>query len=884
MEKFMPRRPVLYLIDGSSFMYRAFYAIPRLTTSQGIPNNAIYGFISMLMKIIRERKPEGLAVAFDPKGPTHRDAVYKEYKSHRPPMPPELALQVPQIYRAVETLEIPVLLEDGFEADDLIGTYARLASENHWDTMVVSSDKDMFQLVSGEVHVYDPMKDKVYGEEEVREKFGVEPGKVIEVLGLMGDASDNIPGVPGIGEKTALKLVREYGSIENLLAALPEMKQSKPKSSLSLHGEDARLSRKLATIDTHAPAKTPFPALASSAPDLEKLRPFFVEMELFSFLKQLEIRPEADLSPVLLSSPDQVNLFLNKVRACGEIVFEMCREESPETTSDWHGIAFTTAESSPGEPVYYFNKRDPFFKDIKALLEDPSVRKSGHDLKKSILFFRKTGIFLKGLYFDTMIASYLIHSGRNRHGLDDLLMEHLNVHRASVPARSGKRNLPEVEKEDDGHREIRSCRSVLYISRLRRVLSEKLETIGLNGLFHDLEMPLIEVLADMEAAGILLDRELLTRLSGELEQILTRLTENIFRLAGKEFNINSPRQLSEILFDHLKLKPVKKTKTGFSTDEEVLTRLAIQHELPAELLNYRQLAKLKSTYVDVLPRMADKETGRLHTSFNQTVAATGRLSSSDPNLQNIPIRGEWGKRIRQAFIAAPGYFLLSADYNQIELRILAHLSEDRELIEAFRRGEDIHRNTAARIFRVSPETVTSDMRRTAKTINFGIVYGMGPYRLSSDLGIPQKEAKKYIEEYFDSYQGVKLFMEKTVSEAKALGYVTTIFNRRREIPELQSPDASVRSFGERTAINTPVQGSAADVIKKAMISISLRIREEKRNIRMILQIHDELLFEIAEPELEASREIIRTGMEEVVRLSVPLTVDIGTGRNWNEAH
>lgn len=884
MEKIMTRRPVLYLIDGSSFLYRAFYAIPRLTTSQGIPNNAIYGFISMLMKIIREKKPEGLAVAFDPKGPTHRDAVYKEYKSHRPPMPPELALQIPQIYRAVETLGIPVLLEDGFEADDLIGTYARLASENHWDTLVVSGDKDMFQLVSGEVHVYDPMKDKVYGEEEVREKFGVEPGKVIEVLGLMGDASDNIPGVPGIGEKTALKLVREYGSIENLLAALPEMKQSKPKSTLSLHGEDARLSRELATIDTHAPARTPFPALASSAPDLEKLRPFFIEMELFSFLKQLENRPEADLSPVRLSSLDQLHLFLNKVRVCGEMVFEICREETPETASDWHGIAFTTAESSSGEPVYYFDKRDPFFLEIKTLLEDPSVRKYGHDLKQAILLFRKTGIFLKGLYFDTMIASYLIHPGRNRHGLDDLLMEHLQVHRASGPARSGKRNLPVVEKEDDGHREIRSCRSVLYISRLRRVLSEKLESIGLNGLFHDLEMPLIEVLADMEAAGILLDRELLTRLSGELEQMLNRLTENIFRLAGKEFNINSPRQLSEILFDHLKLKPVKKTKTGFSTDEEVLTRLAIQNELPAELLNYRQLSKLKSTYVDVLPRMADKETGRLHTSFNQTVAATGRLSSSDPNLQNIPIRGEWGKRIRQAFIAAPGYSLLSADYNQIELRILAHLSEDRELIEAFRRGEDIHRNTAARIFRVSPETVTSDMRRTAKTINFGIVYGMGPYRLSSDLGIPQKEAKKYIEEYFNSYQGVKIFMEKTVSEAKALGYVTTIFNRRREIPELQSPDASVRSFGERTAINTPVQGSAADVIKKAMISISRRVREEKRNIRMILQIHDELLFEIAEPELETSREVIRMGMEEVVSLSVPLTVDIGTGRNWNEAH
>ncbi|MBI3995515.1 MAG: DNA polymerase I [Nitrospirae bacterium] len=910
------KRPCLFLIDGHSYIYRAYFAIRNLSTSKGLPTNAIYGFTTMLLKIVRDQQPDYLAVAFDAKGPTLRHAEYRDYKAQRPEMPDALRLQIPYIHRLVEAFRIPVLLMEGYEADDLIGTLARQAEEKELDVTIVSGDKDMFQLVtpasrSGgpQTCVYDTMKDKVFREDEVRERFGVDPDRVVEIMGLMGDSIDNIPGVPGIGEKTAVDLIRRFGTIENLLSRLDDLDKPKLRENLRAFAEQARMSRQLALIKKDCPVELNLDRFRRAEPDAETLIGFLRELEFGSLLKRIEAPAQPAGGP---AAPGRV-----KIVSSEESLREVMRISTSAKTM---GLGFWTlpdgatatgsaagrslrVNHAPGRDrsailgvsiavsghAYYIPmghrtldapsamESRIVFEQLRPVLADPSIRKIGHDLKDVLLTCRQNSLSIGGPAADTMIASYLLNPNRRDHSLETVALEQLGLRVQAIPSLLS----PEIPVERMASVAGERTAAVLLLDRLfMPILHEQ----GLDRLFDEIEMPLVPVLTEMEEIGIKLDVDALKAYSIELESHLSVMVRKIQTLAGTEFNLNSPKQLADVLFNRLGLKPTKKTKTGYSTNEEVLQQLALQHELPAGILNYRQLTKLQSTYVDALPRLVNPETHRLHTSLNQTVTATGRLSSSEPNLQNIPVKGEWGARLRRAFIAEKGNCLLSADYNQVELRILAHLSQDENLLSAFQKGEDVHTTTAVQIFGLAPNLISPEMRRTAKTVNFGIIYGISPFGLSSTLGITQSEAKRYIDRYLDLYSGVRQFMEKTIAEAKERGYVTTIGSRRRPIPELANSMPAVRGIGERAAINTPIQGSAADLIKLAMIRIARRLKTESRRSRMLLQIHDELIFEVPEGEVGEITRLVREEMEGAMTLSVPLKVDIGIGANWNEAH
>jgi DNA polymerase-1 len=903
------KRPRLFLIDGHSYIYRAYFAIRNLSTSKGLPTNAIYGFTTMLLKIVRDQRPDYLAVAFDAKGPTLRHTEYREYKAQRPEMPDSLSRQIPYIHRVVEAFRIPALLQEGFEADDLIGTLARQAEEAGLDVTIVSGDKDMFQLISGRTSVYDTMKEKVYRTPDVQERFGVEPDRVVEIMGLMGDSIDNIPGVPGIGEKTAVDLIRRFGSIENLLAHLEDLEKPKLRENLRAFAEQARLSRQLAQIKRDCPVELNLDRFHRTEADTDAVTRLFLELEFGSLLKRIEAPADSDEPGRAASGSGRVEIpgsdeslgemmrFLFSAKAIGVGFWTLPDGAVPSaggTSGTNHApgrdrSAVLGISLAISDRVYYIPMSHHYLgipttpasraviERLRPLLSDPSIRKVGHDLKAALLTCHQSGLSIEGPASDTMIESYLLNPNRRDHSLETVAMDRLGLRLPELDSPLTPETPVELMAAAAGER----TSALLQLDfTLRPLLHEQ----GLDRLFDEIEMPLVPVLAEMEEIGIKLDVDRLSALSKELETQLSGMVERIQALAGAEFNLNSPKQLAEILFDRLGLKPVKKTKTGYSTNEEVLQQLALQHELPAEILNYRQLTKLKSTYIDALPRLVHPETRRLHTSLNQTVAATGRLSSSEPNLQNIPVKGEWGPRIRRAFIAEKGCRLLSADYNQVELRILAHLSEDPNLLSAFQRGEDIHTTTAVQIFGLSPDQITPEMRRTAKTVNFGIIYGISPYGLSTTLGVSQSEAKQYIDRYLDLYSGVRRFIEKTIGEARERGYVTTIFSRRRPIPELAGETPAVRGLGERTAINTPIQGSAADLIKLAMIRIAHRLKKEGYRARMLLQIHDELIFEVPEGEIEPIEGLVRAEMEGVMPLAVPLKVDIGVGANWAEAH
>ncbi len=877
----MTQRPAVYLIDGSAYLYRAFFALPDLSTAAGLPTNAVYGFITMLQKIIRERRPEYLAVVFDEKGPTLRHEEFKEYKAHRPPMPDALSQQIPYIHRVVEAFAIPVVKLRGYEADDLIGTLARQASSEELDVVVVTGDKDMFQLLSPAVCIFDPVKDKVFTEEDCRERFGVEPARVVEIMGLMGDQADNIPGVKGIGEKTAKKLIAEFGTIENLLARLSDVKGEKLRALLDTHAEEARQSRRLATIVTDCPVAFERDRFRLGKARAEELRALYRELEFWGLLKALPNGPGdgqgASGQVIVLDAPSARARATEDIAAAGEAAIHCEVAGHDPLRAELLGVGVCPR---PGSPAYFFGVSG--LADLRSALESPSLNVAAHDYKAAWVALRRAGVTVPSPDFDTMVAGYLLNPNRRSPTLEMLVQEHLTESLAHAsPARKPKKG-DLFDQPDNEEIAMRAGSAASAIARLRPVLAEKLATAGLTDLFERVELPLTVILGEIEANGFRLDTGALARLAKELEQQLDGLLGGIYRKAGTEFNVNSPKQLSEVLFEKLKLQPIKKTKTGYSTDEEVLTQLALQHELPAEILNYRSLSKLKSTYVDALPLLVNPETGRLHTSLNQTVTATGRLSSSEPNLQNIPVKGEWGGRIREAFVADDGCRLLSADYNQIEPRILAHLAQDPVLIGAFARGDDIHTATAAEIFGLPAAQITKDMRRVAKTVNFGIIYGISPYGLSSQLGITQQEARKYIDAYFTRFEGVKAFLEKTVADAKEKGYVTTMLGRRRPIPELRSGDPAQRGMGERMAMNTPIQGTAADVIKLAMLGVHRRLAGT--GTKMILQVHDELIFEVREAEVERVRTVVAEEMERAVSLAVPLKVDIGVGLNWRAAH
>ncbi len=883
----------LYIIDGNSYIYRAFYAIKNLSTSSGLPTNAVFGFANMIMKVIKEKSPDLIAIVFDPKGPTRRHSEFKEYKAHRPPMPRDLIPQIPYIHRLVQAFRIPVFIQDGQEADDVIATLTRKARASGTDVTIVTGDKDILQLVEPEVTVYDTLKEKFYGPKDVEERFGVGPDRVVEIMGLMGDSSDNIPGVPGIGEKTAQALIQQYGTIENLLGHVQDITKPKLRQSLVDNAHLARLSRDLALLRTDLPIEIDYNTLARQEPDNNALLALLRELEFPSLLKYVTQEPEKEKNYIpVLEEKDFLNLLM-KLASAAEFSFDTETTSLTALQADLVGISFALApyeayyvplcHTCVNAPVQI--ARDDALAALKQVFANPSVRKIGQNLKYDMLVLGRYGIEVKGLYFDPMIASYLLHPGRQSHGLEALALEFLNCKTMTYTEVTG------TGKKQIGFQEVDIKTATDYSAedadialRLKQVLEPRLAEQNLDRLFRDVEMPLMEVLVQMERTGVKIDAGFLQMLSKRLEQETTAIVTKIYELAGCEFNINSPKQLADILFVKLHLTPTKKTKTGFSTNVDVLEELAPLHPLPAEILKYRTLSKLKSTYVDALPVLIDPGTGRLHTSFNQAVTATGRLSSSDPNLQNIPIRTDVGREIRQAFIAEPGAKLISADYSQIELRILAHLSGDPALIQTFLEDKDIHTRTASEILGLPPEEISPEMRRKAKAVNFGIIYGISAFGLAQDIGVSNAEAKRYIDSYFSRYPNVRMFIDRTIQEARTNGYVTTLFGRRRFIPELSSAAAPVRNFGERMAVNTPIQGTAADLIKIAMINISRRIRRERLSSKMILQVHDELVFEVPDGEIEAMKKLVREEMENVVKLSVPISVDLGVGSNWDEAH
>ncbi|MDX9708423.1 MAG: DNA polymerase I [Trichloromonas sp.] len=886
-----PRR--LYLIDGSSYIYRAYFAIRHLSNSKGFATNAVLGFINMLLKVVREHAPDHLAVVFDAKGPTFRKELYPEYKANRSAMPEDLAPQIPYIKEVVRAFNMPAIEKAGYEADDIIATLAKKFAAEGLEITVVTGDKDLMQIVSDRIRLLDTMKDKISGLEEVAERFGGTPDKVIEVQALAGDSSDNIPGVPGIGEKTAVKLIREFGTVENLLERSAEVK-GKMGEKLREFAEQARLSKQLVTLVDDLPLELDYASFALSEPNREALTALFKELEFHKLIQEFstETRAGGEGYRGVLDAAGLDELTAD-LRRAGRFAFDTETTSLDAVRADLVGLSFSIKEKEAwyipvghrylGAPEQLDRKH--VLEALRPLLEDPQLFKIGQNLKYDLLVLRRAGVEVRGPFFDTMIASYLAQPAAKSHGMDALasdLLGHKTVSYAEV-AGSGKKQIgfAEVEVEKAIHYAAEDADITL---RLAAVLEPKLKEMEQRRLFDEVEMPLVEVLTDMEWAGIRIDSNFLGALSKEMEGKLAALEREIHELAGGPFNIASPKQLGEVLFERLKLPKGKKTKTGWSTDVEVLSALAEQNPVAARILEHRSLAKLKNTYCDALPKLVNPDTGRIHTSFNQAVTATGRLSSSEPNLQNIPIRTEEGGRIREAFIPAEGNVLLAADYSQIELRILAHLADEAALKESFAQGEDIHRRTASEVFGVFPEMVTSEMRRQAKTINFGVIYGMGAFSLGKDLGIPTREAQVFIDNYFARYPGIKTFMESKKEEARANQYVTTLLGRRCAVPEILSQNGAIRSYAERNAINYPIQGSAADIVKVAMVRIHRRLAAEGLQTRMVLQVHDELVFDVPQDELERARELVRSEMEGAVALSVPLLVDIGVGANWREAH
>ena len=889
----MPEIPCLFLIDGSSYIFRAFHAIGRLSTSKGFPTNAIFGFTSMLLKVLREIKPEYVAVVLDAKGPTFRDEIYPDYKANRPSMPEGLEPQIPYIKRIIQGYSIPVIEKEGYEADDVMGTIAKEVAKKGVYVTIVTGDKDMLQLVDEHIHTLDTMKDRSFGAREVVERYGVKPGQMTDIMGLAGDSIDNIPGVPGIGEKTAVALIKEFDTLENLLANREKLPRKKLIEALTRFGEQATLSKRLATIATDVPLEYNLKDFALSEPVVETLKEIFRELEFSKFLKELTSETLSTEDYHIVTEEDQFSNLVGELKGCRGFAFDFETTSRDPMLAELVGLSFSfnphqayyipLGHRYPGVPRQL--GKEFVLGELKSLFEDERLKKYGQNIKYEYVLLKRSGIELRGIECDTMVASYLVNPTKHNHNLEEIAREYLDHRMISYKdvVGSGKREVT-FDQVDLNTAKNYSCEDSDVTFLVSHTLLPKLADEGPKDLFDEVEVPLIEVLAHMEMNGVKIDRSLLEEMSKESETQLASIANRIYLLAGEQFNINSSQQLSKILFEKLKLPKVKKTKTGTSTDTEVLTKLAPQHDLPLELLAYRSLSKLKSTYIDALPKLINPRTGRVHTSYNQTVTATGRLSSSDPNLQNIPIRSEEGKRIRKAFIPEEGWLMISADYSQIELRILAHLTRDNTLCEAFHRDEDIHARTASNIFGVRLEDVTPEMRRGAKVINFGIIYGMSAFGLGKELDIEPKVASAYIEGYFQRYQGVKDYIDSTLSEAREKGYVTTLFGRRRYLPEINSSNQMARNAAERTAINTPIQGTAADLIKIAMIQIHRRLKDLNLSTKMIMQVHDELVFECPEGELEKASRIIREGMEGVMKCLVPLRVSISHGRNWNEAH
>lgn len=886
----------VYLIDGSSYIYRAYFAIRHLSNSKGEATNAVYGFTNMLLNLLREHKPDHVAVIFDSKGPTFRKELYSEYKANRAAMPDDLVPQIPLIKEVVKAFNLPALEKPGYEADDIIATLARRYAEQGFKVTVVTGDKDLMQIVNDRVQLLDTMKGKVSGRQEVIERFGVPPEQVLEILGLAGDTSDNIPGVPGIGEKTASTLIQEFGDIENLLANVDKVKGKKRQENLRTYADQARLSRKLADLVYDLEIAVSADDILVGEPNREALEELFRNLEFHKLQQEFAAeKPTTQVEGDYRTVTTEADLaeMISCLREAGSFAFDTETTSLNAVQAELVGLSFAVkAHQAWYVPVGHRYLGVPeqlplalVLEKLKPVLEDPQLAKIGQNIKYDALVLRNAGIELTGISVDTMVLSYVLYPEAKSHGLDALALEHLN-----------HRMIPYAEMTGTGKKqicfsEVEVERAVTYAAedaditlQLAEKLLAELPEGELHDLFYQVEMPLVAVLIRMEWNGIRIDADFLAKLSGHLGEKLAVLEQEIHTLAGGPFNINSPKQLGEVLFEKLSLPKGKKTKTGWSTNVEVLTALAGEHEIAEKILEYRSVGKLKNTYSDALPKLINPATGRLHTSFNQTVTATGRLSSSDPNLQNIPIRTAEGRRIREAFIPREGWTLLSADYSQVELRVMAHMADVAGLKESFVAGEDIHKRTASEIFNVFPELVSDDMRRQAKTINFGVLYGMGAFSLGKDLGISRAEAQQFIDHYFERYPAVLQYLEAKKEEARELQYVKTLLGRRCAIPEIGSKNGAVRSYAERNAINYPIQGSAADIIKVAMVNIDRKLQEAGLETKMLLQVHDELVFEAPTAEVEQVRELIQAEMEGAVPLDLPLKVELGCGGNWAEAH
>jgi len=892
----------IFVIDGMAYAFRSYYAIKNLRDSKGTPTNAVFGFARMLLKLIRDHEPEYIVMVFDAPGKTFRDDMYPEYKANRDETPKDLITQFPMIDELVEAFDIPILRIPGVEADDVIGTLAVMGEEQGLEPVLVTGDKDILQCVTDVSRVYDPNKGdngKWYAPEDVKERYGVPPENVIDILGLMGDSADNIPGVRGIGEKTAKKLLELYGSIEGLYDHVDELK-GKQKEKVIEDRDKAFLSKELATIKKDVEIDSDLEQYLRKELNKEQLAATFNRFEFRNLTEEFSPEPVAveNLEYTLISTARELKKVIKEMEKSDAIAVDTETTSTDPMQAELVGVSLsckdqtgyyipvghTTPDDLFHTPVEGQMDKEEALKLLKPLLENPKIGKIAHNFKYDFIVLKRAGIQIQGKIMDTMLASYLTDPSRLRHNLNEVSLQYLR-----------RKLIPISEVIGTGSKAITFDKVPLaeaceYASedaditwRLSAVFQKTITDRALESLYDDVELPLMGVLADMEMAGIAIDPQVFEDLKKTIHARLETLEVDIFELAGGPFRINSPKQLQKVLFEDLGLPPKKKTKTGFSTDVSVLEELALEHPLPEKMLEFRMLEKLRNTYVEALPGMVNPTTGKIHTSYNQAVAATGRLSSSDPNLQNIPVRTDMGRRIREGFIPSePDYQLISADYSQIELRILAHLTQDEHLIEAFQNDTDIHRDTAARVFDVKPDDVTPDMRRQAKAVNFGVIYGISAFGLARNIRVSNKEAAKFIDNYFAQFPKVKTWMDTTIENARENGYVTTLMNRRRYIPEISGSDAQARKGAERIAMNTPVQGTAADVIKLAMIQVHEEFKST--NARLLLQVHDELVVETPKSEAESTAELMRNIMETAIDLSVPLTVDVGVGSNWAEIH
>ena len=902
----MTSKPLI-LVDGSSYLYRAFYALPPLTNATGEPTGAVYGVANMLRRLIKDHDPELMAVVFDAKGKTFRDTLYEQYKAHRPPMPDELRRQIEPLHAMVRAMGIALLCVEGVEADDVIGTLARQAAAAKLDTLISTGDKDMAQLVDEHVTLVNTMTDTTLNAAGVAEKFGIPPERMVDYLALVGDSSDNIPGVPKVGPKTAVKWLTQYGALDAIIRHADEIK-GKVGDNLRTHLDQLQLSRQLATIKCDVPLDAGPNDLSRHAPDNDALRDLYQRLEFKSWLKQLSDGPatvQAGPAPTpsspartryeTLLTQDALDRWLTRLNDAPAIAFDTETTSLDYISAEIVGLSFSIAPHEaayvplahdyPGAPPQL--DRGEVLAKLKPLLENPGRPKLGHNLKYDMSVLANYGIHMAGIRYDTMLESYVLNSTASRHDMDSVALAYLNhqtVHFEDIAGKGAKQlTFNEIDIDQAAPYAAEDADIAL---QLHQTLWPKLQAdADLARVLEELEMPLVPVLSRIERNGVQVDRAMLNQQSQALAGCMLEIEKQAHAEAGETFNLGSPKQIQALLYDKLGLPVLQKTPKGQpSTAENVLQELALDYALPRLILEHRSMSKLKSTYTDKLPEQINPKTGRVHTSYHQAVAATGRLSSSDPNLQNIPIRSEEGRRIRQAFVAPPGYRLVAADYSQIELRIMAHLSQDDGLQRAFREGRDIHAATAAEIFGVALDAVDSNQRRSAKAINFGLIYGMSAFGLAKQLGIDRAAAQEYVDLYFKRYPGVKAFMDRMRAEAHDRGYVTTLFGRRLYLPDINSRNGQRRQYAERAAINAPMQGTAADIIKRAMIATDAWLQTSGADAKMIMQVHDELVFEIRETHVDDYTTHIRCHMTGAAQLDVPLVVDVGVGDNWDEAH